>query len=59
MMERQSISIARRLLAMIKENWKEPWLRDLLKTKMEDPPISEDLIPEILEEMALLARLKT
>ncbi|MBU0847075.1 hypothetical protein KKH23_07765 [Patescibacteria group bacterium] len=58
-MERQTTIVARRLLAMIKENWKEPWLRDLLKTKVEDPPISEALIPEILEEMALLARLKT
>jgi len=56
-MERQSTTVARRLLAVIEQNWNESWLQIMLRDGGE--PVPEDLIPDVLEEMVLLARRKT
>ena len=55
-MERQSITVARTLLAVIEENWDESWLQGMLRRGGE--PVPKELIPEIIEEMALLIKRK-
>ena len=54
MAERQVVTVARRLLAVIEQNWPESWLQSMLRNGGE--PISKDLIPEVIEEMALLVK---
>ena len=56
-MERRSTTVARRLLAVIEQNWNESWLQIMLRDGGEIVP--RDLIPDVLEEMVLLARRKT
>jgi len=58
-MERKSTAVARRLLAVIEENWDESWLQSMLKEANKGEPVPKDLIPEVLEEMVLLVRRKT
>lgn len=58
-MERKSTSVARRLLAVIEENWDEYWLQSMLKDAIRGEPVPRDLIPDVLEEMVLLIRRKT
>jgi len=55
-MERQSVTVARTLLAVIEENWDESWLQGMLRNGGE--PISKDLIPAVLEEMVILSKRK-
>ena len=55
-MERKTATVARRLLAVIEQNWPEAWLQSMLRNGGE--PISKELIPEIIEEMALLIKRK-
>ncbi len=56
-MERRSTTVARRLLAVLEQNWNESWLQSMLRDGGETVP--RDLIPDILEEMVLLIRRKT
>lgn len=56
-MERRSTTVARRLLAVIEQNWNESWLQIMLRDGGETVP--KDLIPDVLEEMVLLIRRKT
>jgi len=56
-MERRSTTVARRLLAVIEQNWGESWLQIMLRNGGESVP--KELIPDVLEEMALLARRMT
>lgn len=55
-MERRSVSVARILLSVIEENWGEHWLQSMLRQG--GPPISKELIPEVIEELALLVKRK-
>jgi len=58
-MERKSTAVARRLLAVIEENWDESWLQSMLKEANKGEPVPKDFIPDVLEEMVLLVRRKT
>jgi len=55
-MERRPITVARRLLAVIEQNWNESWLQSMLKNGGDRVP--KELIPEIIEEMAILVKQK-
>lgn len=53
-MERKAVTVARRLLAVIEQNWPEAWLQSMLRNGGE--VVAKELIPEVLEEMALLVK---
>lgn len=53
-MERRAATVAKRLLQVLKENWTESWFQDLIRNDGKRVPI--ELLPEVLEEMALLQR---
>ena len=55
MVERQVVTVARRLLAVLEENWGEPWLQSMLRG-LGEPAVSEELLPDVVEEMALLVK---
>jgi hypothetical protein len=56
-MEQRPVALARKLLAVLEENWDEPWLQSMLRD-LGEPPVPKELLPGVVGEMALIVKLR-